>query len=97
MYNETFISQSRNIFELFGAINETSGDVFVGVLMLLTFIIIFVMFSNYPKKIVILVDSLIMTFLGILLFISGLIGWAILFAPIAVLFISILMALFLPD
>jgi hypothetical protein len=97
MYNETAVGAARNIFELFSAMNETSNDMLVAVLMLITFVIIYVMFSNYPNKIVILVDSILMTIVGILFFMAGMVGWAILFAPIIILFISILMVLFLPE
>ena len=95
MYNETLIGQSKNIFELFVNMNTVSNDMLVAVIMLISFVLIFVMFSNYPTKIVILVDSIIMTILGILFFIAGMIGWAILFAPIIILFISLIMILFL--
>lgn len=95
MYNETLIGQSKNIFELFINMNTVSNDMLVAVIMLISFVLIFVMFSNYPTKIVILVDSIIMTILGIMFFIAGMIGWAILFAPIIILFISLIMILFL--
>lgn len=95
MYNETLIGQSKNIFELFVNMNTVSNDMLVAVIMLISFVLIFVMFSNYPTKIVILVDSIIMTILGIMFFIAGMIGWAILFAPIIILFISLIMILFL--
>jgi hypothetical protein len=58
---------------MFVAVNQLSDKLLVSMIMLVLFIIIFVMFIQYDKKYVLLGDSFIMSILGILFFIMGLI------------------------
>ena len=97
VYNDTNITAANNLLEMFEAVNQLTDGIMIAVLMLVLAITIFVVFNNYPKKVVLLVDSFLMSLIGILFFTLGWIGWTILFAPIFVLFLSVLFYFFIPD
>ena len=97
VYNDTNLTAANNIVESITAINQISGGAFISIMLLTMFIVIFIVFSNYNKKIVLLADSFIMTIISIMFFMIGWIKWSILIIPIVVLFLSILMWKFLPE
>lgn len=97
VYNTTNITSANNIMEMFVAVNQLTDGIFVSIMMLVLFIVIFVVFSNNSKRLVLLVDSFVMSIIGVLLFVLGMIGWPILIAPILVLLLSILFYNFIPE
>ena len=90
MYNTTGLDASNNFIELFVAVNDLSGQLLASIIMLVLFILIMMVFSNYDKKVVLMADSFFLIILGVLFFAANLIGWQILIAPIVIFFISLL-------
>jgi len=94
MYNISFINNSNSIFDLFVGINETSGGLVAGLLLLNLFLLIFIVFKQADTKAVLLVDSFITTIVAALMWASGLIGFHIAIFPIILLIASIIFNLF---
>jgi len=90
MYNTTALENSNNLLEMMIALNDTSNQLLMGMLMLTLFILIFIIFSNYDKKLVVMADSFLLTVLGIFFLIMGLITWQLLIAPILIFIISVI-------
>jgi len=97
VYNTTNLTSANTIVEIYAAVNQISNYVFTGMILLSLFLIIFMVFSNYPKRYVLLADSFVISIVSVLLFFLGMIGWPILIPPILVFFGSVLMLKFLPD
>lgn len=99
MYNMTNLTNANTMVEYFTGINQITepSGLLTSILMLVMFIIILMVFSNYPKKVVLLADSFIMTIIGVFFFIMGFIKLNILIVPILVLLVSIFLYKFLPD
>lgn len=91
-YNLTNVTNSNNPWEMLYHLNKLA-DGLIGIMLLVAvFIIVFFVFKKREKdtKEVLLVDSLISTFLAILLWAAQLIEWFVIIYPMVLLFVSIL-------
>ena len=90
IYNTTNISNAANFLETTIAVNQLSNNLFATMIMFVLFVLIFIIFSQYDKKLVLLADSAILSFIGILFFSLNMIGWTVLIVPLVTFFISLL-------
>ena len=90
MYNTTNISNANNFIEMTVAVNQLSNTLFANMMMVGLFVLIFIIFSQYDKKLVLLADSTVLSLVGILFFTLNLIGWQTLVVPFILLFISLI-------
>jgi len=90
MYNVTNITNANNFIDQVIAVNQLSNQLLAGMMMLTLFIIIYIVFSQYDKKIVLMADSAVLSVIGIMFFTLNLIGWPVLVVPLVVFFISLL-------
>jgi len=90
MYNTTNMTNAVNFLEYYEAVNTMSGQLLTSIMLFVVFVLIFIIFSNYDKKIVIFADSFICSILGILFFSLNLIGWGVLIVPIITFLFSLL-------
>jgi len=97
MYNTTNLTNANTVIEIYEAVDKISNHSLTAMLMLTTFLIIFIVFSNYPKRVVLLADSFVMSIIGVWFFTLGWIGWPILLIPILVFFVSIFLWYFIPE
>lgn len=93
-YNLSFIDNTTGITQLWLGVNDNSGGWFIGSTLLVLFILIFMVFSEYDIKDVYLVNSFLLTIIVGLLFGIGLIGEWVIGLSVANLVVSILIKLF---
>jgi hypothetical protein len=84
------MTNAVNFLEYYEAVNTMSGQLLTSIMLFVVFVLIFIIFSNYDKKIVIFADSFICSILGILFFSLNLIGWGVLIVPIITFLFSLL-------
>lgn len=94
MYNLSFINTSNNYFEMFIGVNDVSGGLVAGMLLLNLFLLIFIVFKNYDTRSVLLVDSFLVTIISVFMWAGGMIGFKIVILPIVALVASIIFNLF---
>lgn len=92
-YNLSFMENTTGITGVWQGVNTNSNGWFAGVLLITLFILILMVFKDYPMKDVLLVDSFIMAVLVGLLFGVGLVGSWVLGVTVAVLAISLFIKL----
>lgn len=93
-YNMTEIWQSNNIFELMGAVNTVSGGWFIALFMVILFLAIMIIFNRDNFKTVFMVDSFIVTIIGVFVFLMGWVSsTTVLILPMILLFFSIIIYL----
>ena len=93
-YNMTSIWESNNIFELVGAVNTASSGWFIAFFMMILFFAIMIIYNKDNFKTVFIVDSFLITIIGIFVFIMGWVGsTTVLIVPMLMLFMSIIIYL----
>jgi len=96
-YNLTGFDNITGIMGIASAASDISGGLVFGMILLVFFIIVFVVFKNYDTKAVVLGDAFITVLLSVLFWGAGWIGFNILIWPIIVMFASIIAYIFWPD
>ena len=94
MYNMTNVTSANTFYGILSAGNQLSEGMFWGTVMLVIFILIFMVFKNFDTKTVLVLDSFVMTIIGIISLTLGLIGAGVLVIFVILLFASILIYLF---
>lgn len=95
MYNLTNITNSNNFFEVFQAVNNEAMGLLFAFLLFSLFLIVLVVFHNYPLRYSVVGASMLCTIVGVIGFNLGFIGLWILILPILVLLGSILASYFI--
>lgn len=90
MINITNITNANTTIEIFKATNDASGGGLFVLILTALFFIILLSLRSQDIKAVLMLDSFIITIVGILAFIMGLIMWQILIIPILMLLGSII-------
>jgi len=90
MYNTTNISAANNFVEQMVAVNQLSNQLFAIMTLVVLFIIIFIVFSQYDKKVLLMADSLAVSFIGILFFTLNMVGWYVIVVPLIIFFGSLI-------
>lgn len=89
-YNISNITSATTPWAQFNAVNELSGGLFVGLMILSLYIVLFVVFRHHGTRASMLGISFIMAIVAIGAFVLGLIGWSIAVIPIVALVFSLI-------
>jgi len=92
LYNETFLNNAVNPLDIFTGVGLALSDQFlVGNLLLLSFFLIFLLFTfRGDFKSAIIADSFLTTILSIMLYTVGMVAAPIIAVPVILLFFSLL-------
>lgn len=94
MINETNMTNANNIFEMLLAVNQAGHGVLAALLLTILFIVFLIVFKNHDTKAVFLIDSFFTTIIAIAFWSIGLIHYAIILMPLALLVGSIIAFVF---
>lgn len=89
MYDLDFIDTSNTLLDVIVGINDTSGKVLFGGILLLLFMIVFIGSKRYDTNTALLAASTITTVVGGLLMATGLLAWQIAIIPMILLLIML--------
>ena len=96
-YNVSGFDNVTGVMDLATGASTVSNGLVFGIVLLVIYVIIFVVFKNYDTKAVILGDAFICTIIAVLMWGAGWIGFNILIWPILAMFGSIIAYVFWPD
>lgn len=74
VYNLTNLTDAVDVVEMIAAINELSSGIIGLLILVVTFLIIFIAMKNFETKIVLLVDFFILTIISGLFYVIGFAG-----------------------
>jgi len=82
-YNMSFVDTSDTFLDLWSGVNNLLDGKFIAILLLVTFIIMFVAMKRFETKVVAITGSSIMTLLAIIAWSLGWITFSYIFVPLA--------------
>ena len=89
-YNTTLLENGTSPVELFKGIDIAAGGILMPLILLVTFVIMFIVFKNYETKIALVTSSAATSFLAALMLIMDFVNLVVLLVPVAVLFLSLI-------
>jgi CHASE2 domain-containing sensor protein len=90
MYNLTNITLAKTPWDQLKAVNDLSGYMYVGLIILVLYFILFVVFRHHGSRVALLGISFMMSIIGIMSYFLKLISWWIAVIPLLIFIISIL-------
>ncbi len=97
VYNLTNMTDATNILDMTKAMNDLTGQMFIMIILLTFYLILFIIFKNYDTKVVLLVNSFIVTVISSLLLAAGLVSMTPVGVCLALLVLSLILYLLWRD